>query len=51
MADFIGVVLGECTGVRTEEFITICQDILKEEWEVLKKELLELEAPQTNVSK
>jgi hypothetical protein len=50
MADFVREVMGKGEGVRAGEFITICQDILKTEWEVLKKELLELETPQTKVS-
>jgi Flp pilus assembly protein TadB len=52
MADFVRTVMGKGTGedVRFQEFIHICQDILKEEWEVLKKELLELESPPPKIS-
>lgn len=44
MNQYVKAMKAKDTGHSTSELMTLCQDILKDEWEVLKRELLELKS-------
>lgn len=44
MSDFVYAIGSEDRQYDPNPFVELCQDILKDEWEVLKKELLELDS-------